>query len=519
VLGEEKDASIVNGVSTTLQGSTVNVNVPSINSGAATITQANINADGGVIHKIDSVLIPPGFTTDTVADLAVASGLTTLVSALSTVGAVSTFSSPGVYTVFAPTDEAFQAFFDKYDASLELFQADATLQKYLARLLNAHVVPDKALFLSDVASMKAVKTLSGKVRTRDISPVITDVEALNGVVHVVDEVIITRVCRRGLRSAIKKAKKNFQGQNPQNPQGPDAQPEQSIAALASATADLSTLVAALGAADLVGAVTDESATLTVFAPLNSAFDAIADIVGFLLIDTGYTKDLLKQLLLFHVLPKKATKADLEAVSTETTLSGVSLAVDIPNVNGDSSVQAADVMASNGVVHIIDKVMVPPGFPTSTIAELAGATPTLSTLVAVLSAYGLVPVFGENTGTVYTVFAPTDTAFANLLGSLGLGNDLAAALATIVGDQKLKSMFKQVLGYHYVAGRALNANAVTNTKKIQTASGKLNNHVFLNKLVATDINALNGRVHVIKSVIAPKWLRRRIQNRLKAIRRG
>lgn len=59
VLGEEKDKSKVNGVSTTLQGSTVNVKVPSINGGAAKITQANINADGGVIHKIDSVLIPP----------------------------------------------------------------------------------------------------------------------------------------------------------------------------------------------------------------------------------------------------------------------------------------------------------------------------------------------------------------------------------------------------------------------------------------------------------------------------
>jgi transforming growth factor-beta-induced protein len=509
VLGQVKDSSVVNGPSTPLQGASMQVSVPSVNSGASMITEADIAADGGVIHKIDSVLIPPGFPVNTVAELVVSNGLSLLASALSAVDAVSTFQNAGgVYTVFAPTDAAFQAFFQEFDASFELFAGDATLQMYLQRILNAHVVADNALFLADVASVKKVRTLGGSIKTRDISPVATDVQAINGVVHVVDKVIISRICVRSLRRAILQAKENAL----QNPSGGGGSGTDTIAALASGSDELETLVAALGAAGLVGAVADPSASLTVFAPVDAAFDAIASVVGFLLIDNDYTKDLLTQLLLFHVLPKTAGAADLSASTTETTLSGQSLAVDIAGllVNGDSSILTADIFASNGVVHTIDKVMLPPAFPTETIAGLAvGAG--LSTLVQLLGAFDFVPAFAENQKTVHTVFAPTEAAFAHLESSLGTD------LATIMGDKELRAALKSILALHYVAGQALDAAALASTRTIQIASGQmLKTAPILSTVAAADVKAVNGIVHIISEVIVTPRLAKSMKKRLKKI---
>lgn len=528
VIGQELDSSTINGDQSTLLGKSVNVAVPSVNGGAATITKADISADGGIIHEIDAVLVPEGLPLSPISELAVNAGLGSLVSALSGVGAVSTFASPGVYTVFAPTDAAFEKFFNDLDADLDLFLNDDKLRRYLGRILNAHVVANEALLLADVVSTRRIKTLSGRISNKAIKPVTTDVLAINGVVHVVDEVIVTRICTAGLNSAIRKAKRAAaeKEKEDQDTDGDDDSDDDSddvasdigsIVDIASSTSSLSTLVLAASSAGLVPALDADSAQLTVFAPTNEAFAAeeLADILPYLLGRNDYAKSLLTDLLLFHVLDEKKTAADLALVSSVTTLNDDELPVDIANlvVNGDAPIITPNIEADNGIVHTVGKVLIPPSFPTKTITGLAvslsGTNGPLGSLVAVLSALDLAATFDVQTRkTIYTVFAPTDQAFADLLAALNTDLD------TILGDRKLKSLLKSVVKLHYVKKNALDSTAVTNASKVRTAGGKIAPSEFiLPNLVIADAKAINGIVHVINKVIVTPKLAKKIQKRL------
>lgn len=132
-----------------------------------------------------------------------------------------------------------------------------------------------------------------------------------------------------------------------------------IVALAKATPDLSTLVAAVTAGDLATTLQGEG-PFTVFAPTNQAFSDIQSTVDTLLMPEN--KGDLKNVLTYHVVPGTYTAADLEDGQDLTTVQGEKLTVSIDGdtvkVN-DATVEQADVNASNGVVHVIDKVLVPP----------------------------------------------------------------------------------------------------------------------------------------------------------------
>jgi transforming growth factor-beta-induced protein len=138
---------------------------------------------GGFVHKIDGVLIPASLPLKTIAELAVGSKLNTLVTALSALDLVNTFDLPqkNAWTVFAPTDAAFA----KIQSTVEKALNDKAL---LQKILLAHVV-DSAVFSKDLPA--EITTLGGeKIKTSTLKINTKDVGAINGVVHLLDEVII-----------------------------------------------------------------------------------------------------------------------------------------------------------------------------------------------------------------------------------------------------------------------------------------------------------------------------------------
>ncbi len=267
----------------------------------------------------------------------------------------------------------------------------------------------------------------------------------------------------------------------------------SIAATASADPQFSILVQALAKADLATTL-DQAGTFTVFAPTNTAFNALFTKLGVTGIDQ-LSADALRPILLYHVLGAKAVSSGLTSsyVSTLSPAVGgrfVSLKVDVMNgvkLNSSANVTKADIMASNGVIHVIDQVLLPP-----TVADIAVANSSFTTLVSALSGAGLVPALSDTKAT-FTVFAPTNEAFAQLTS---VPEDL-----------------KPILLYH-VLGSTVYANGVTTGYAktlstfmthpmdlyINTTSGvKINNSA---KVVLADVVGTNGVIHVIDKVLLP-----------------
>jgi uncharacterized surface protein with fasciclin (FAS1) repeats len=135
--------------------------------------------------------------------------------------------------------------------------------------------------------------------------------------------------------------------------------EQDIVALASATPDLSTLVSAVQAAELVETLQGEG-PFTVFAPTNEAFEAVGQsTLDELLAPEG--KEQRTDILTYHVVPGELMAADLEDGQELETVQGATLRVSVEGDTvkvGDATVASADVDAANGVVHVIDTVLMP-----------------------------------------------------------------------------------------------------------------------------------------------------------------
>jgi transforming growth factor-beta-induced protein len=191
-----------------------------------------------------------------------------------------------------------------------------------------------------------------------------------------------------------------------------------IVELAQATANLSTLVTAITTAELAGTLKGEG-PFTVFAPTNDAFDKLEDGVLQTLLDNP---SVLAEVLQYHVVSGKVMSTDLSDGPVQTLLSGKSIDVSIGSsvtLNGSAMVTAADIEASNGVVHLIDEVLLPEGFelPKASIVSIASETSSVSILVDALTMFPDLVSALSNDGS-YTVFAPTNDAFTALLGVIG-----------------------------------------------------------------------------------------------------
>ncbi|MGB0916841.1 MAG: fasciclin domain-containing protein [Flavobacteriales bacterium] len=284
--------------------------------------------------------------------------------------------------------------------------------------------------------------------------------------------------------------------------------QSNIVELAVATDDLSSLVAAVQRAGLVDALSDESSNLTVFAPTNAAFAAFLNDNGFNSVD-DIPVDVLQQVLLNHVIGTEVKAADVTTgyVNTLATYNGTSSNIDMfintdgLIINGYSNIGATDIDASNGVVHLVNAVIGVPKIPTFAVAN-----PDFSILVQALTRSDLstnYATFLEGDGP-FTVFAPTNAAFAALLAELN---------ATQLSDIDAATL-EAVLTYHVVANANVLAGDLTEGQVVTTAQGgsftvnlsggaKITDGASREtNIIATDIQGSNGVVHAIDRVLLP-----------------
>ncbi len=426
-----------------------------------------------------------------IVDTAVSAGsFATLVSAVEAAGLVETLKGEGPFTVFAPTDEAFAKLPEGVlEALLQPENKDA-----LTAILTYHVVAGK-LMAADVTMMSSATTVQGgsltikvegsTVSINDAKVVQADVEASNGVIHVIDSVLLP----------------------------PDLDlsailPKPNVVELASSRGDLKTLVAAVEAAGLVDTLKGEG-PFTIFAPTDEAFAKLrAGTLDDLL--KPENKDTLIAILTYHVVPGKLMAADVVNETKLVTVQGEEIAVNVMVEEqgvmlNESTVITADLEASNGVIHVIDTVLLPPSLteaaePTD-ILEIAKSAGSFNTLIAAVEAAGLVDTLkGEGP---FTVFAPTDEAFAKL--PAGTLDDLL--------KPENKDRLIAILTYHVVSGKVMAADVVklTAAKTVEGSEIKITvdgNTVKVDDatVVQTDIEASNGVIHVIDAVILPPALR-------------
>ena len=286
-----------------------------------------------------------------------------------------------------------------------------------------------------------------------------------------------------------------------------------IVEIAMDTPDLSNLVAALSVAD--GNLVDvlSGGEFTVLAPTNEAFETFLAANGFMSLSEVPT-DVLSNILLNHVISGTVNSTNLvDAGSGYSTTNAsnmdgdnLSLYFDTSSgvtFNGISSVVAADIVASNGIVHVVDEVI---GLPT--VVTFAVSNPALSTLVAALTTEGLsvdiVSILSSSDEpSPFTVFAPTNDAFGSLLAELGLNalgdipvDILEATLGTHVAPEA------NVRSTDLVDGMSVNTISSTITVSLSDGAKLIDPNGRESNIVAVDIQAYNGVVHVIDNVLLP-----------------
>ena len=417
----------------------------------------------------DEIMAPE--SPDTIAQIAAGSGdFDTLEAALEAAGLTATLEGDGPFTVFAPTDAAFDA--------LPTGTLDALLlpenQDQLIDILTYHVVGDD-LSASDVTSVATITMLNGEtvdvtvegstVRINDAVITTTDIEASNGTIHVIDAVLLP----------------------------PEPQPG-TIAEIASGSADFETLTAALGAADLVTTL-DGPGPFTVFAPTDAAFEALpAGTVDDLLLPEN--QDQLIDILTYHVVGENLSAEDVVAAGSLTMLNGVEadITVDGEMVMIENAViTMTDIEASNGTIHVIDAVILPP----PTVYGVAAGSPDFETLTAAIDAAELTETL--NGDGPFTVFAPTDAAFealpAGTVDDLLLPENQAQLVDIltyhVVGDELTAEDVVAASGFTMLNGDATTITVDGETVMINDAT-----------ITVTDVEARNGVVHVIDAVLMP-----------------
>jgi len=283
-----------------------------------------------------------------------------------------------------------------------------------------------------------------------------------------------------------------------------------IVGLAAGTTDLSTLVVALKAGKLTGALSG-TGPFTVFAPTNEAFAKLPKSTLDALLDPKNIKEL-DRILEYHVVADAVFKADIKNGEKVKTLEGQDVEARISSKGvfiNQAKVITADVEASNGVVHIIDAVLLPPAAPTpaptpatKNIVELAESVKDLSTLVAAVVAGGLADTLSSPGP--FTVFAPTNEAFAALP---------AGVLSKLMKPESKKELV-DILTYHVLSGKVLSTD-LKPFQAVKTVEGK-SLHVTkmdgavrvgpssqdLKNVIKADNLASNGVVHIIDGVLLP-----------------
>jgi uncharacterized surface protein with fasciclin (FAS1) repeats len=283
---------------------------------------------------------------------------------------------------------------------------------------------------------------------------------------------------------------------------PVVQPATDITAVASGDAQFSTLVAALGKADLVATLAG-TGPFTVFAPNNAAFTK----AGITSLD-GLNKEALQPILTSHVVGGLVRAADVKsgAVPTVNADNNIYLSVNSNGVyiNGNIKVIATDVDASNGVIHVIDNVIVP---PSQSLVQIAAGNADFSELVQLVLAADPAVATALTDASVngLTVFAPTNAAFTELYK--------AVPKATLLLPES-KALLTSVLLYHVVPGRVFSTDLPNVSGPVATAGGAqvtfslasgaqvISPRSGASNITAANLLATNGVIHVIDKVLLP-----------------
>lgn len=446
--------------------------------------------------------------TDDIVDLANATNdLSTLVTALTKFpDLVSTLSNEdGSYTVFAPTNDAFAALLEATGQT----SLDDIPESVLRRVLEYHVIAGSALLSTDLSDGQTAETVLGENITVGVSGTSVtingaavetpNVEAVNGVVHIIDAILVPSLEASILNTVVEPAYFNV---------------------------NFTTLTEAVVTAGLLNTLIDPTAELTVFAPTNDAFTA----AGITTLD-GLTADDLTPILQYHVIGSEVKQADLPATgSAVETLGGnfyLSINSDGVFINGLTEVVTTDLDYDNGVVHVIDRTLMP---ASSNVVDIAVAASQATEaefgqLVAALTAVendenapNLITALSDEDG-AFTVFAPTDAAFQALYTLAGV-NDITALLALEGVDL---NVIATILQYHVLQGRVFSTDipnvldgemtatitplaggtwTLNSSLTITDVDGVLGLQSVDASIVDTDILGTNGVIHVINQVILP-----------------
>ena len=381
-----------------------------------------------------------------------------------------TLAGPGPFTVFAPTDAAF--------AALPAGTVDALLANIpaLTNILTYHAVGANALstsltngqMITTIQGQKVTVTINnGNVFINNAYVTVVDLVATNGVVHVIDAVLLP--------------------------------PTGTVVDVIVNSPNHTTLEAAVLAAGLETTLSG-TGPFTIFAPTDAAFAALpAGTIAALLADIPA----LTNILTYHAVSANAFSAGLNNGQMVMTLQGQNVTVTIDNgvvLINDAQVTVADIVATNGVVHVIDAVLLPSTPSNGTVVDIIVNSTNHTTLETAVIAAGLA---GTLSGTgPFTVFAPTDAAFAAVP---------AATLNALLADPN--GLLTDVLLHHVVGSTAFSSD-LTNGQAVPTLFGdnvivtiNLVGNVSIDNATVTvaDIEATNGVVHVIDAVLVPATL--------------
>ena len=432
------------------------------------------HAEQGMVASV-TVIAPPS---NTVVDIIVNSEDHTLLeAAVGAAGLVDALNGDGPFTVFAPTDAAVVALTEALGITAEELLALPNL----GDILQYHVVAASA-FSTDLSDGQMIGTLQGSDVTVTINMdgvfineamvTVADIAADNGVVHVIDAVLL-----------------------------PPAPVSNTVVDIIVNSEDHTVLEAAVLAADLAGALSAEG-PFTVFAPTDAAFTALMEALEIsaeeLLAFEGLTN-----VLLYHVVGAQALAADLTDGQEITTLLDQDVTITINGMGvfvNEAMVTVADIMADNGVVHVIDAVLLPEldddNLP-ETVVDIIVASEVHTLLEAAVVAAGLVDALsGEGP---FTVFAPTDDAIVALTEALSITAEELLALPNL----------GEILQYHVVAADAF-AEDLSDGQLLTTLLGQdvtvsiSDAGVMINDamVIVADLEAENGVVHVIDAVLLP-----------------
>lgn len=284
--------------------------------------------------------------------------------------------------------------------------------------------------------------------------------------------------------------------------------DNTITGIAKANSNFTILVQALVKAELAGTL-QGAGPFTVFAPTDAAFTAFLKTTPYATIN-DVPKEALTQILLNHVVSGAIKSTDLStgyaktlAKSATSGTNTMSMYVNVASgvkLNGVATVTTADIMASNGVIHVVDAVINLP-----TIVTHATANANFTSLVGALTKAGQPNFVSILSGTgPFTVFAPTNDAFTALNTELAPGGIAGVSTANLT----------KVLQYHVVSGNILAASLTEGqivstlqtpqTFTVQLAGGAkikdANNRI--STIVATDVQCSNGVIHVLNRVLLP-----------------